>query len=474
MEALDAPLDRRQRADRWAAGAAVGAVGAALLGAAVWLASAESVLALALGAALVLGAALWLARPGPLARLTGVLLLQIAQLSGGRGTSVLEVVAGLALVGYLAHWYGVAALAGRPPWRTLFDVAAVAYGTVGLVFAAAVGQLFGADAYDFRADLLATLPFLFYLPVKDACVRYERGALTIGAVLVAFGLASTALNLYLFRAAVTSADAWYQVADARFNVGETSITAGLMVSLAGAAVTRRRGLALALAASAVALLGGLLITKSRGFWISAAFGIAAMVVVAPRSERRRIVGYGLVGLAGLVVVGSLLFRDQLALIAIGAFNRLVSIGTAGSSVSLLNRFAESEAVWAKIRANPVLGYGWGVQFTHYSIISEGTRHWAFMHNGYLNLWYKTGLWGLALMMAVWTGAMARAALAARRLGAAAGDRALALAAGATVAAFSPVAISSNPFSVLDQMLIVTLVLALAHGVADRTVEGRSA
>ena len=416
-------------------------------------------------------------RPGPLARLAGVLLLQVSQLGGEAGTSVLEAIAGVALVGYLAHWYLTAIVNGRPMVRSMFDVAAVAWGTVGLVAAAIIGQLFGADPYDFRADILATLPFLLYLPVKDACLRDERGTLVIGTVLCVFGLAAAAINLTLFRTAVTSANAWYEVADARFNVGETSITAGLMMCLAGAATASRRWLTLVLAGTAALLLGGLFITKSRGFWVSAAFGVVAMVVVAPAAQRRRILGYGLLGLIGLVAIGALLFWDQLSLIALGAYNRLISIGTASTSISLLNRFAENEAVLAKMRVNPVLGYGWGVQFTHYSVVTEGTRHWAFMHNGYLSLWYKTGLWGLGLMMAVWVGAMTRAALAARRLRTRTRDRALALAAGATIAAFTPVATTSNPFSVLDQMLIVTLVLALAHGVADRSLapelDGRS-
>ncbi|MEL7474486.1 MAG: O-antigen ligase family protein [Planctomycetota bacterium] len=215
------------------------------------------------------------------------------------------------------------------------------------------------------------------------------------------------------------------------------------------------------------LLTGLIITKSRGFWVAGAFGILSMAVVAPGAGRRRIVGYGALGVAFLAGFGFLLFRDQLTLVALGVLDRLVSIGSATSDISIVNRLAESAAIWERIRANPVLGHGWGVQVTHFSVIAQSTRSWAFFHNGYLALWFKTGLWGLALMLTVWIGAMVRTARAARRTALPWSVRAPALGAGAAIAAFSPVVASSNPFSVLDQMLIVTITLALAHGVADR-------
>ncbi|MGB3541598.1 O-antigen ligase family protein [Rubrivirga sp.] len=417
-----------------------------------------------------LGLALW--QPSPLARLTGVLLLQLVQLGGEEGTSALEAVAGLALVAYIGHWYVVAVLSGRPLVRNLFDAAAVTYGTVGFVVAIGLGLFFGPNPYDFRADIIATIPFLLYLPVKELCAKDDRAGTAIGVVLCTFGLFAALQNAVLFRSAVSSAEALYKVADARFNIGETSITAGLMIALASAALSRRRWFALGSIAVAGILIAGLVITKSRGFWISALFGIVAMAVVAPGRGRRRIIGYGTLGAVAVVGLAIAVLGDQLTVVALGALDRLVSIGTATQDISLINRFAESDAVWDKIKANPILGYGWGVQFSYYSVVADGTRDWAFLHNGYLSLWYKTGLWGLILVMTVWIGAMARAAKAARLLTLRLRDRALALAAGATMAAFTPVAISSNPFLILDQVMIVTVVMALAHGMADRAAVAR--
>ncbi len=461
------PAERPAEAGRAALTVGVLGLSGVLIAAVLALTAAASPVVWALAAVAVGGVAVAVWQPAPLHRLVGVLLLQVVQLGGEAGLSALEVVAGLALVGYLAHWYLDAILSGRPLVRTLFDAAAVTWGTVGFAVAAGLGLLFGPDAYDFRADVLATIPFLFYLPVKELCAKDDRAGLAVGVVLCVFGLFATVQNALLFRNAVVGADALYEIADARFNVGETSITAGLLIALAHSALARSTRTALAWVAVAGVLLVGILVTKSRGFWVASVLGILAMAVVAPGRGRRRIVGYGLLGVVAVVGVAYAVFQDQLTLVALGALDRLVSIGSASTDLSLVNRFAESAGVWDMIRVNPILGYGWGVQATHYSLIARGTTHWAFFHNGYLALWFKTGLWGLGLMLTVWLGAMARTASAARRLAVPVGLRASALGAGATIAAFTPVVASSNPFSVLDQMLVVTMVLGLAHGMADR-------
>ena len=422
----------------------------------------------------LLTVAIW--RPGALTTLGIVLGLQVFQLGGEEGLSAGEALAGLALVGYVVGWYAVTWAAGRHVVLSLFDVAAVTWGVGGLLVAALLGPVFGADAYDYRADIIATLPFLLYLPVKDACVRHSRGPIVVASAIALLGLVATVQNGLMFRAVITGASEWWQIADARFSVGETSMTAGTLLSLAGVATVRSRRARLALIVTTGIFLGGLVLTKSRGFWVSNAFGILVMLLVAPPAARRRIGVYGTAGIGLLVVFALTFFGDQLTLIVVGTVNRLLSLMGAGSDVSLLNRFAESAAAWERIRANPILGYGWGVQVTHYSVIGQGTRHWAFLHNGYLAIWLKTGLWGLGLVMTVWFGALVRGARAARTPGLSTTYRAAGLGCAAVIAAFTPVAGSSNPFSVLDQMLVVTLVLALGHGVGDRAraVRNRSA
>ncbi len=425
-----------------------------------------------LAGAVVIGVALALVRPSPLVLLTGVLALQILQFGGGRGLQVGEVLGGLALVGYLGWWYLTTWGSGRRVVTSLFDAAALAWGTLGLAAAAVLGQIYGADPYDFRADLLATLPFLLYLPVKDVVAQHPRGALAIGGALVALGLAATVESALLFRQTIQDATMAWEIADARPVVNEASMVSGVLMAFAGVLTVRDRRVRWLLLAVAGALLGGLILSKSRGFWVATVLGVIALGAASSPVQRRRLLGGLVTGSVVLAVAGVVLLADQISLVLDGSLNRLASIATAGQGVSLVNRFAETRAAWDMIKVNPVLGYGWGVQVTYYSLISEGTARWAFLHNGYVALWLKTGLWGLGLMLWVWLGAVVRGALAGHESRLEGAARAGGLGAMATVVALSLVAITSNPFSSLDLMLVVVLNLALAHGVADRAVSIR--
>ena len=449
------------------ASAAVVAGGAAVLGLAVWLTAAGSLAVWAVPVVVAAGLAAAAARPSPFARLAVVLGLLTFQFRGEPGTTAMELLSGLALVAYLAHWYADVWLRRRRVVTSAFDVAALAWGVGGLFGGMVLGQVFGASAYDFRADVLAAIPFLLYLPAKDLCARHRHGPLLLAGALVVYGVIASVQSAFFFRQVVTGATEVWQIADARFSSSEAPITAGLLLCFAAFATARGRASRAAALVLAGVLFGGLVLSKSRGFWVAAVLGLGALAAVGRSAERRRLALAAVLGTSVLVALSLLLFADQVSLIVGGSLNRLATLATAGQDISLLNRFAETSAAWERIQANPILGYGWGVQFSYFGLITEGTVRWSFLHNGYVALWYKTGLWGLLLMMTVWVGGAVRGGVAGRSSGLAVTDRACALGATATLAALSLAAITSNPFSILDQMLVVTLTLAVAHGVADR-------
>jgi O-antigen ligase len=97
-----------------------------------------------------------------------------------------------------------------------------------------------------------------------------------------------------------------------------------------------------------------------------------------------------------------LFADAAALLLEGFVNRLVTLRTAATDdISLVNRFVEASAAWEKIQVNPLLGYGFGTQYTYFSLISFGTFMPSHVHNGYVGLWYKLGLWAIVAVALVW-------------------------------------------------------------------------
>ena len=449
------------------AAAAVVAGGAVVLAVTAWLVAEGSLFVWAVPAVLAVGLGLAIAQPSPFAQAAAVLFLLTFQFRGEEGTTALEAISGLALVAYIGTWYVGTWLRRRRVVLSMFDVAALTWGGAGLIVGMMLGQVFGADAYDFRADVLATIPFLLYLPFKDLCVRHRHGPLLLGVALVVYGVVASVQSALFIRQVITGATAVWQIADARFAASEAPITAGLLLSAAAFATARTRAAGAVALVLTAGLFGGLILSKSRGFWVAAILGLSALTVVGRSGDRRRLALAAVLGATALAGIGLLLFADQLALIASGTLDRFASLASAGRDESLLNRFAETQGAWERIRVNPILGYGWGVQFSYYGFLSEGTVTWSFLHNGYVNLWYKTGLWGLGLMLFVWVSGVVRGGAAGRRAGLPTLERACALGAMATLVALSLAAVTSNPFSVLDQMLVVTLALALAHGMADR-------
>ena len=443
--------------------------GALLLALVLALVASGSLAVWAVPVFLLAALALASTRLGPLATLGLVLALQAFQLSGEAGTQPGEVVAAIAFVGYLAAWYAAALTSSRRFVTSGFDAVAVAYGTVGVLLACALGILHGADPLDFRADLLAVLPFALYLPVKEAVARHRHGALVVAGVLTGFGVLTTVQAFLFLRAIIAGAVEWWEIADVRFASTETAITSGLLFCFAGFAAAPRRWQKAALLVGVGLLLGGLTITKSRGYWVAGALGVVVTFALNTASQRKQLIaGIGL-SLGALLLVALLFFSDALLLLTSGTVKRLASLsGAASQDISLLNRFKETSAAWEMVKANPILGYGWGVQVSRYDLVFQGTLKWSFLHNGYVALFFKTGLWGFAAMMTVWIGALVRAALIGRASVLSPSNRALGIGCAATLAGFSLVAITSNPFAITDQMLIVTLLMAMGHGLADRS------
>ena len=261
-------------------------------------------------------------RLGPLATLALVLGLQAFQPSGKDGTQPGEIVAAIAFVGYLAVWYASAVSSPRKCVTSGFDAVAVGYGTVGFVVACMLGYGYGADPFDFRADVLAFLPFVFYLPIKEAVARHQRGAITIAVVLVGFGLLTTVQSFLMLRAIIAGAVEFWEVADVRFASTETAITSGLLFCFAGFAVAPRFWQKLLLLASVGVLLGGLILTKSRGFWVAGVLGLLVAFILSTSAQRKQLAIGTVLGLGVLLVVTLSLFSDGLLLLAAGTLKRL--------------------------------------------------------------------------------------------------------------------------------------------------------
>ena len=337
----------------------------------------------------------------------GVVLAGFAfAINSDEGLQVSEVLYGLYLYTYLLLWYTGRLLRGERFVLSGTDWAAVLLIVGGGLLGTVTGVLFGADLGAMRGDLTAFFILALYFPAKEACRCTRRGPEIIFVSLIGLGVFLGIQNLVVFRSIIASADLAWEVADARFPATEALImvsTFGVLFLLLAVEGWRSRAV---LAGLLLFMLASLVLTKGRTYWVAFAFGTVLSLLFLGGRQRYRLVLMTTVGSAALLAI-TLTFFGQLAdLIFSGTLNRLATLeGAASQDISLIGRFVEWDALWDYIVQNPILGYGFGSTFQFYNIIEAGTVNRTFTHNGFLGAWFKLGLFGLLVLLALWGGAL---------------------------------------------------------------------
>ena len=165
-------------------------------------------------------------------------------------------------------------------------------------------------------------------------------------------------------------------------------------------------------------------------------------------------------LVAVIVIVSLM--GQIIIDIISAMgDRLASIITATTDLSVRNRMVESAAAMDEILASPIWGYGLGYHFNFHPLIPYLTPTW-YVHNVYLYLWLKLGIFGLSAFL-IWYGmVLYHAYLCVRRLS----DpflHPLVLGIMCIMIAMIPLSITSPQFIQKDSILF----LALGTGIIER-------
>lgn len=384
------------------------------------------------------------------------------------GPSAFQILFGGLMVGYVALWYGLTTLAGRTLVRSWPDLAYVLFIGAGVLFWAPLGVLNGAAGTDLRSDLTILLALMLFLPAREVCTRYRFGPSLLAALLIGLGVFATLDNLFRLYGVLTGATELYEIVDVRISSGEIQITGALFLALLHAATTSSRALRGLLLVVSALLLGGLVLAKSRGPWLTAIIGLAVALALMPPHRRGQTVRSFVVTLVAVAALSWFALRDQLSLIAVGLGKRLGSISTAATQdISLLNRYAETRAAWEAILESPVFGFGWGVPVVRFDWIAKMTFDSGFLHNGYVWLWHRVGLIGLVCFGSFLASVLYLGGRSARSGDAPDTDRISAAAGTGSLLAFLILAIPSNPFVVLDQVIVVVLTLALLSGLAMR-------
>lgn len=414
-------------------------------------------------------AAWWLFRH-PFLNLCVVLAGFVLIIDFEEGIQAAEVLYGLYYLGFLGWWFATR-LVVYGEWEETFalpEAKALGLFLIGITLTIPLTVLFGGSLREVVSEWTALVMLAFYFPVREVCARHRHGLRWIVLILGWIGVFVAVRNMVYYQTILIATTDAFEAANKRVMINDGVLMAVALSSFVLLIFAERWRLRAALGALFLLFLAGLILTQSRTFWVAFAFGaLVAYGLVGPR-YRRRIVVAGVAGLFGVVAVGFAFFGDFMLLSLSYLADRFASIGTAATDdISLVNRFLETAAVWEHIKLNPVLGYGMGVSYAFYDVVFAATRDDAFIHNQYVMLWYKFGIWGLGLMLFFWGRTAWRGVRTYRATTLPPFAHAACLSAAVCLIAFFPAAAASPPFYLSDTTLLFGVLTGLVAGAYRR-------
>ncbi len=411
----------------------------------------------------------------PSVNLAVVLAGYVVLITTSPGIQISEAVYGIYYIAYLTHWYVVRLFLRRERLvHSHVDRAAAFLIVFGLFGGAVLGLAMGARLGDWVGEVLVFLMVLFYFPLKEACKHSRYGPDIVFLGMLWFGVFVALRNALAFREALDSAARLIEISGARAALNEVHLLVGVLGTLILLVMVSRWRTRFLLLGPFFFYLAALLMTKARGFWVDALFGIFVLFFLLGRRERVRLLVFSFGGLLFFAAVVMIAFNDIGRLLVYGVLDRFATLETAAvADVSLVNRFNETSSVWEWIRLNPILGYGLGASYTFYDWVFDGTLTTPFIHNGFVALWFKLGLWGLILTVWFWVASVWRG-IKAYRSHAPLRYRAYALTSAVSLIAIIPSTNTSSPFFIDDSLMSFVMLTAICAGLYERFVPSRPA
>ncbi|MDE2835036.1 MAG: O-antigen ligase family protein [Bacteroidota bacterium] len=329
---------------------------------------------------------------------------------------------------------------------------------------------------DFRvaaSELISLSMLLIYYPVRHTVATHRTGPRIILLTVVTLGALVAMVNLIEYAGDLSNAWAAVQIAGSRVVVNDCLLLTGALASLTLLVYARKVWVASLYLGAFALTFAGLIVTQTRGYWLAFILGFAALLyLMNARQRARTLIGCAVAGgiIFGIayVMIGPFLF-----VVAGGIIERFGSLGTAlTQDLSLINRFRESWAVLRHIAWNPLIGYGPGVPYEFWDIVHQTTHIDTYVHNGYIGLWYKYGLWGLIAVMYFWLSTARRGIGAFRTQSADLWTRLAGISGALPMIAVLVATLTANPFYLKNYLFIIGVSAGMAAGAAARVDSAR--
>ena len=376
-----------------------------------------------------------------------------------------EVAYGLYFYSYLSHWYiRRLFLFKRSIIHGRLDVAIGLWLGLGLTLGLGLGLFFGADLTSIRGEWLGLTVIAIYFPIKEFSMREKHGPAILLAILSFIGLWVTFDNVLTAGRTLAAATLSWEIETVRKAGRELLLSFSGIMLLSVLPVLRKRVWQLGLVIILAILLGGLILTKSRAYWVEYLVAVVVLIAITPGSERRRLVAWCVGGIGIISLISILFLSPYFNLLIAGTSSRFATLGAASADLSLLNRFVEASAVLEKVGRNPILGYGLATDFSFFDIIALRTRTRGYIHIGFVAVMYKFGLWGVILIVYVWLSSLSIAFSDSRRMAFSTFDRAALRGVFACSTSMVLAAMTSSVFFEADKLSAFIFITALGIGI----------
>lgn len=381
------------------------------------------------------------------------------------GFQIEEVLYGLYFFAYVGYWYASRLIFYRDTIVHRFEERVLVFFLIGASLALpTLTLLFGGSLRAGLSEWIALMLLALYFPIKEALSGYRNGPVALIVTLGWVGTYASVRNVLQYRRIISDMEFAWQVMNGRVVTNEMLLLLTAMGALVFLVATNRWRSRVVMTGLLMVYMGSLILTQSRSYWLAFLLGSAMVFLVAEAAYRRRMLVAGTTGGLLLFLAALVLFGDTVLLIGTGLLERFATIGSAATAdLSVVNRFAETSAVWDEIIHNPVLGYGPGVSFQYFSLIEDRSEVRTFIHNGYAGIWYKYGLWGLLSALTVWLTMMWRGLQTYRMWEAPLVSRLSGLIAAACLCAFLFSTAFANPFHLRHTVFVLAVLFGLAGG-----------
>ncbi len=401
----------------------------------------------------------------PLLNLATVMCGFVLIVGFSAGLGIGEALYGLYYLAFLGHWFFTRLILNgtdicpRREERVLLLFLILATATIPISF------VFGAIPSFVMGEWLSLTMLGFYWPIKEAVEKHPKGLKVVLGSVIFVGLYVLARNLLEYRSDLANAEAVWQIATSRAITNESLLMVpGLFCIVLFLRTRSWWGRAFFLGA-VLGLFAGLILTQSRAYWVAYFLGAGITFLFVPGKDKLRMLTVGVLSAAGVFAIAYIVLGEYLLLVLTGLFDRFLTLETAVTKdISLINRFLEAKGVWLHIKVNPVLGYGMGVPYRFFNITYLYSESKTFVHNGYVALWFKFGIWGtgmmLFLMLRFW---MLSFGNWWKKL-AAPTPRIISLAITGAITALAVTATTANPFYQNDLMFMYAVLWGIVGGI----------